>query len=188
MLHEACRQMHAWQMEFPTASPLNISVNLASKQIKEANFIQQIELILAETGLDGSCLKLEITEGTLMEYVEETINTLLQIKAKKIELSIDDFGQGYSSLSYLHRFPIDTLKIDRSFVSLMNSDDNFEIVRTITTLAHTLGMDVIAEGVETSEQLAQLKGLGCEFGQGYFFSKPLNSASTQAMRAANPQW
>ena len=188
VLHEACRQMHAWQMEFPTASPLNISVNLASKQIKEANFIQQIELILAETGLDGSCLKLEITEGTLMEYVEETINTLLQIKAKKIQLSIDDFGQGYSSLSYLHRFPIDTLKIDRSFVSLMNSDDNFEIVRTITTLAHTLGMDVIAEGVETSEQLAQLKGLGCEFGQGYFFSKPLNGGSAQAMIAANPQW
>ena len=188
VLHEACRQMHAWQMEFPTASPLNISVNLASKQIKEANFIQQIELILAETGLDGSCLKLEITEGTLMEYVEETINTLLQIKAKKIQLSIDDFGQGYSSLSYLHRFPIDTLKIDRSFVSLMNSDNNFEIVRTITTLAHTLGMDVIAEGVETSEQLAQLKGLGCEFGQGYFFSKPLNGGSAQAMIAANPQW
>lgn len=188
VLHEACRQMHAWQMEFPTASPLKISVNVASKQIKQANFIQQIEAILAKTGLDGSCLRLEITEGTLMEYVEKTIDTLLQIKAKKIQLSIDDFGLGYSSLSYLHRFPIDTLKIDRSFVSLMNSDNNFEIIRTITTLAHTLGMDVIAEGVETSEQLTQLKGLGCEFGQGYFFSKPLNGASAQAMIAANSQW
>lgn len=189
VLREACRQLIAWQAQFPTACSLKISVNLASKQIKEANFIKQIDSVLAETGLDGSCLKLEITESTLMEYAEETINTLLQIRARNIQLSIDDFGQGYSSLSYLHRFPINTLKIDRSFVSRMNSDDeNLEIVQTITTLAHTLGMDVIAEGVETAEQLAQLRALGCEFGQGYFFSTPLNGASAEAMLAANPQW
>lgn len=189
VLREACRQLFAWQAQFPNLAPLTMSVNLASQQFREPNFINQLDQILAETGLDGGCLKLEITETMLMEYAQETINTLLQIRARKIQLSIDDFGQGYSSLSYLHRFPINTLKIDRSFVSQMNSDDeNFEIVRTITTLAHTLGMDVIAEGVETVEQFAQLRALGCEFGQGYFFSRPLNCASAAAMMAANPQW
>lgn len=158
VLREACRQMNAWQTQLPTLAPLKMSVNLAVQQIKESNFIKQIDQILAETGVDGSYLKLEITESMLMEDVQETINTLLQIRARKIQLSIDDFGQGYSSLSYLHRFPVDTLKIDRSFVSQMNSDDeNFEIVRTITTLAHTLGMDVIAEGVETPNNLLNCK-------------------------------
>lgn len=177
LLREACRQMYAWQIQFPTAFPLTVSVNIAGKQIKEPSFINQIERILTETGLDGNCLKLEITESMLMEDIQETINTLLQIKALNIQLSIDDFGTGYSSFSYLHRFPINTLKIDRSFVSQMNFDrEKLEIVRTITTLAHTLGMDVIAEGVETAEQFAQLQALGCEFGQGYFFSKPLNCA------------
>ena len=182
ILREACRQMRAWQTQFPTLAPLKMSVNLAVQQIKEPKLLNQIDRILAETGLDGSYLKLEITESMLMEDVEETINMLLQIRARKIQVSIDDFGQGYSSLSYLHRFPIDTLKIDRSFVSCMNSDrENFEIVRTISTLAHTLGMDVIAEGVETPEQFARLRTLGCEFGQGYFFSKPLNCELAAAM-------
>lgn len=189
LLREACRQMHAWQIQFPTAFPLKISVNVAGKQIKEPSFINQIERILTETGLDGNCLKLEITESMLMEDIQETINTLLQIKALNIQLSIDDFGTGYSSFSYLHRFPINTLKIDRSFVSQMNFDkEKFEIVRTITSLAHTLGMDVIAEGVETAEQFAQLQALGCEFGQGYFFSKPLNCELTEAMLPVNLQW
>ncbi len=106
-----------------------------------------------------------------------------------IQLSIDDFGTGYSSLSYLRRLPVNNLKIDRSFVSLMKYDnENFEIVKAITTLAHALGMDVTAEGVETVEQFAELKALGCEFGQGYFFSKPLNCASVEAMLSVNPQW
>ena len=189
VLREACRQMHAWQVQFPTASPLKISVNLAGKQIREPNLINQIERILAETGLDGNSLKLELTESMLMDDVQETINTLLQIQAMNIQLSIDDFGTGYSSFSYLHQFPINTLKIDRSFVSQMNSDkEKLEIVQTINTLAHTLGMDVIAEGVETAEQSAQLRTLGCEFGQGYFFSKPLNSALASAMLPVNSQW
>jgi EAL domain-containing protein (putative c-di-GMP-specific phosphodiesterase class I) len=125
----------------------------------------------------------------LLNHTEATINMLLQIRARKIQLSIDDFGKGYSSLSYLHRFPINTLKIDRSFVSQMNFDtENFEIARTITTLAHTLGMDVIAEGVETDRQFAQLKALGCEFGQGYLFSKPLDSKAAESLLIADPQW
>lgn len=189
VLCEACQQLRTWLTKFPALAPLKISVNLTATQIKHINFVDQLELILAENGLDGSCLKLEITETVLVEYVQTNIDTLAKIKAKNIQLSIDDFGQGYSSLSYLNRLPIDTLKIDRSFVSKMNVDnENFEIVRTIITLAHTLGMDVTAEGVETATQLAQLKALGCEFGQGFLFSKPLNSASAEALMSGNAQW
>ena len=189
VLREACRQMHAWQTEFPNLAALNISVNLAGLQIKEPFLIDQIARILAETGLSGSSLKLEITESMLMENVQETIDTLLQIRAMNIQLSIDDFGTGYSSLSYLYRFPVNTLKIDRSFVSRINSNnENFEIVGAIITLAHALGMDVIAEGVETADQFTQLRKLRCESAQGYFFSKPLNCASVTAMLPLNTQW
>ncbi len=189
VLREACRQMHAWQTEFPNLAALNISVNLAGLQIREPFLINQITRILAETGLSGSSLKLEITESMLMENVQETIDTLLQIRAMNIQLSIDDFGTGYSSLSYLHRFPVNTLKIDRSFVSRINSNnENFEIVGAIITLAHALGMDVTAEGVETANQFTQLRKLRCESAQGYFFSKPLNCASVAAMLPLNPQW
>jgi diguanylate cyclase (GGDEF)-like protein/PAS domain S-box-containing protein len=189
VLRQACHQMRTWQENFPTATHLKISVNLASQQIREPKLIEQIDQILTETGLDGSFLRLEITESMLLNHTEATINMLLQIRARKIQLSIDDFGKGYSSLSYLHRFPINTLKIDRSFVSQMNFDtENFEIARTITTLAHTLGMDVIAEGVETDRQFAQLKALGCEFGQGYLFSKPLDSKAAESLLIADPQW
>jgi diguanylate cyclase (GGDEF)-like protein/PAS domain S-box-containing protein len=189
VLYEACRQLRTWQLKFPHATSLKMSVNLASQQIKHSSLLENLNRTLVETGLDGNCLKLEITESMLMDDGEATIELLSQIRAKRIQLSIDDFGQGYSSLSYLHRFPINTIKIDRSFVSNMNSDlENFEIVRTIATLAHTLGMDVVAEGVETAEQLAQLKSLGCEFGQGYFFSKPLDCAATEATISKNPRW
>lgn len=189
VLHQACRQMREWQVNLPLAANLKISVNLASQQIKQARLIEQIDSILTETGLDGSYLKLEITESMLLNHTEATINMLLQIRARKIQLSIDDFGKGYSCLSYLHRFPINTLKIDSHFVGRMNYDpENFEIVRTINTLAHNLGMDVVAEGVETAEQFSQLKALGCEFGQGYFFSKPLDSHAAQMLIEAGSQW
>lgn len=189
VLQAACRQLRAWHIQFPHLMPLKMSVNIAGKQIREPNFLEQIERVLAETGLDGSYLQLEITESTLIEHAQETIHALLEIRSKKIQLSIDDFGQGYSSLSYLHRFPINILKIDRSFVSDMHSNtENYEIIRTITTLAHTLGMDVVAEGAETTEQLSILRALGCEFGQGYLFSRPLNCASATALMSANPQW
>jgi diguanylate cyclase (GGDEF)-like protein/PAS domain S-box-containing protein len=189
VLYEACRQMRFWQIKYASAKSLKISVNLAIQQIKSASLLENLNRILIETGLDGNSLKLEITESMLMDDGDATIDLLSQIRAKRIQISIDDFGKGYSSLSYLHRFPINTIKIDRSFVSCMSSDrENFEIVRTIATLAHTLEMDLVAEGVETFEQLTQLKSLGCEFGQGYFFAKPLDSNAASTMLAEETQW
>ncbi len=192
VLQEACRQLRAWQLTcaqvslgYPLAQPLTVSVNLSGKQFLQPDLLPQIGQILQKTGLDTNSLKLEITESVIIEQTESTTAILLQLRALGIQLYIDDFGTGYSSLSRLHRFPIDCLKIDRSFVSRMESDsENFEIVRTIVTLAHNLGMDVTAEGVETVEQLAQLKSLGCECGQGYLFSKPVDSKGVEAMIGA----
>ncbi|MEP0783228.1 EAL domain-containing protein [Trichocoleus sp. DQ-A1] len=204
VLQEACRQMYVWQKQLVNDSssgvpgnkpltinhqPLTISVNLSSKQFTQPHLAQAIHQILEETGLDAGCLRLEITESAVMENAESAIATLLQLKKLGVQIYIDDFGTGYSSLSYLHRFPIDTLKIDRSFVGRMSSDsENWEIVRTIITLAHNLGLDVVAEGVETAEQLAQLRTLQCEYGQGYFFSRPLDVASVETFMAAEHQW
>lgn len=189
VMRQACHQLRTWQLKFPQAAALKMSVNLASQQIREPKLLAQIDQILAQSGLDGSYLRLEITESMLLNHTAATIDMLSQIRARKIQLSIDDFGKGYSSLSYLHRFPINTLKIDSSFVGRMNSDtENFEIVSTINTLAHNLGMNVVAEGVETAQQYAQLKALGCEFGQGYFFSKPIDSQKAEALILTDLQW
>lgn len=189
ILREACAKMQAWQTQLSTKVPLTISVNLSGKQLTEPDLIEQIDQIIEETGLDSGSLKLEITESILMDNATAATKMLWQLRARNIQLCLDDFGTGYSSLSYLHRFPVNTLKIDRSFVSRMSrNDENLEIVRVIVTLAHTLKMDVIAEGVETQEQLTLLKLLGCEQGQGYFFSKPLDSKAAEALIAQAPQW
>ena len=190
LLEEACQQMQQWQQDYasvPQVSSLKMSINLASQQLQEANFIAKLDQILQETGIDGSSLRLEITESALIEPEGGIQETLQQIKNRNIKLSIDDFGTGYSSLSYLRRFPIDNLKIDRSFVEQMNTDsENLEIVRVILTLAKTLGMDTISEGVETQQQLQQLRALGCEFGQGYLFAKPLTSRVIESMWSNHP--
>ena len=175
VLEEACRQIRAWQEQFPHYPPLQISVNLSSKQFINSKMIEQIRQVMQETRVDPRSLKLEMTESMVMENFDTAIEMLEQLQQLGIELSIDDFGTGYSSLSYLHRFPISTLKIDRSFVSCMNDhNENAEIVRTILMLARSLKMNVVAEGVETKEQLTQLAMLECEYGQGYYFSRPLN--------------
>ncbi|MBA2504299.1 MAG: EAL domain-containing protein [Pyrinomonadaceae bacterium] len=175
VLNEACRQMREWQDTFLFSAPLTMSVNLSGKQFTQPDLIEQISRTLRDTGLDPRSLKLEITESMVMENVETTVEMLQQIRALGVELSIDDFGTGYSSLSYLHRFPINTLKIDRSFVSCMNDNsENFEIVRTIITLARSLEMDVVAEGVESRNQLEQLRNLECDYAQGFLLSQPLN--------------
>ncbi len=176
VLEEACRQIRLWQDEFPQFPPLQISVNLSSKQFINSNLTEQIRRILRETNVQPQSLKLEITESMVMENFETAVEMLEQLRALGLEFSIDDFGTGYSSLSYLHRFPISTLKIDRSFVSSMTgNNENAEIVRTIVMLARSLKMNVVAEGVETRDQLAQLALLECEYGQGYYFSKPLDA-------------
>ena len=179
VLREACQQLRAWQRQFPSDPPLSMSVNLSGRQFSQPDLIDQISQILAETGLDASSLKIEITESAIIENIDAAALMLKRIKALGVRLSLDDFGTGYSSLSYLHRFPIDTLKIDRSFVSRINLPKNAEIVKTILTLASNLGMDVVAEGVETRDQIIQLTGLNCEYVQGYLLSKPIDG---RAMR------
>ncbi len=185
VLAEACRQLKIWQQKLVSVPPietLKISINVASQQFQQPQFIQKLDEVLLATGLNGSCLRLEITESVLVESGGTIQNILAQIKQRKIKLSIDDFGTGYSSLSYLKRFPIDNLKIDRSFIEGMSCDEeSWEIVRTIITLAKTLGMETISEGIETAEQLTQLKNLGCQFGQGYLFAEPLDVQEIELM-------
>ena len=182
VLLQACLQMQRWNARQSPTNPLSISVNLSGRQFTHSNLLEQITQILEVTGLDPRLLKLEITESVVMESVETAAGTLEKLRAIGVELSIDDFGTGYSSLSYLHRLPIDTLKIDRSFVSRMaENNENKEIVRTIIMLAKTLGMGVIAEGVETREQAELLRELGCECVQGFLVSKPLDAESTDRL-------
>jgi len=186
---EACRQLKAWQEMFVMEPPLIVSVNLSGRQFAQADLIEQMEKILEETGLDGRTLKLEITESIAMTDVEATIDLLLRFKALDLQLSIDDFGTGYSSLSYLHRFPTDTIKVDRSFVSRMGDEsEDAHIVQTIVMLGHNLNMSIVAEGVETAEQLAQLRSLKCEYAQGYFFSRPVASSKAEELLKENPRW
>jgi diguanylate cyclase (GGDEF)-like protein/PAS domain S-box-containing protein len=175
VLSKACRQAQQWQREFPRDEQLFISVNLSGKQFTQRDLVEVVERALRESGLPSRCLKLEITETILMENAEVAISMLKRLRTLGVQLGIDDFGTGYSSLSYLHRLPVNTLKVDRSFVGRMDEAAEYrEIVRTIVSLAHTLGLDVVAEGVETAAQWSQLGLLNCEYSQGYFFAQPLS--------------
>ncbi len=176
ILRQACHQMHQWQTDYQDASNLTMNVNISSRQLQSPNFVNMVDAILAETEIDSRCLKLEITESLLLGDDPEVLTTLYALQDRKIQLSLDDFGTGYSSLSYLNRFPIKTLKIDRSFINQMESDpQSYAIVKTMTTLAQTLSMNIVAEGVETSSQAVLLKELQCNSVQGYLFSKPLSA-------------
>ncbi len=185
VLKKACSQMYQWQKQFSVAASLFISVNLSGKQFIQPNLVQVIQNILQFTGLNSSSLKLEITESMVMENIDRAVAMLDNLKRSGIQLSMDDFGTGFSSFSYLHLFSMDTLKVDRSFVSNMNcSSKNFEIVSTIILLAHKLGMDVVAEGIETDIEKMALKNLDCEYGQGYLFAKPLPVTEVNQLLAA----
>lgn len=237
VMYEACRQLREWQLSLAQESSLppayleqlTMSVNVSGVQFTQPGLMAQIDQILTETALNPFCLKLEITETALMEAAEPTTDLLLQLKERQIQVCIDDFGTGYSSLSRLQRLPIDTLKIDRIFVSRMSGSTTktkvrkpaslnknhpylssdltsslqldlqldsqnsseaapMEIVRTCIALAQNLGMDVIAEGVETAEQLDKLRSLECEYGQGYLFSKPVNAETAKSLLISKPQW
>jgi diguanylate cyclase (GGDEF)-like protein/PAS domain S-box-containing protein len=189
VLREACHQLQQWQDLFPRAVALKVNVNLASRQLQAPDLLEQIDRALADSGLSSQFLHLEITESMLMSHTDAVINTLRAIRDRRIQLNLDDFGTGYSSLSYLHRFPLDTLKIDQSFVSRMESNnEDFEIVRTIISLAHILGMTVVAEGIERSAQARQLIRLGCDQGQGYLFSEPLPPEEIITLLTIEPLW
>ncbi|NJN87468.1 MAG: EAL domain-containing protein [Leptolyngbyaceae cyanobacterium SL_7_1] len=192
ILQEAWHQIQVWRQQFIDHPPLSISVNLSPRQFSQELVAQVRGLLNASKLLDDGVeinLKLEITESALMENLDAATALLRELKTLGVQLLIDDFGTGYSSLSYLHRFPIDTMKIDQSFVSRIGSDnDSEEIVRAIVTLAHNLGMNVIAEGVETLDQVIQLRLLGAEYGQGYFFSKPLHNQGAEGLLAIEPHW
>jgi diguanylate cyclase (GGDEF)-like protein len=175
VLRDACKQLHKWQQYSLSNRDLIMSVNLSGKQLMQPDLIERIEEVLCESQINPWHLKLEITETVVMESPQLAAVTLAKLRGLGVRLSIDDFGTGYSSLSYLNRFPVDTLKIDRSFVTSMNeADENLQIVKTIITLAGNLGMQVVAEGVQTEEQLNQLRSLKCEYGQGFYFSQALD--------------
>jgi PAS domain S-box-containing protein len=179
LLSEACQHLRSWQSEFPASPPLTMSVNITAKEFAQPDLANEIRKSLQQTGVDPGCLQLEIVEKIAMADAEQSGLVLAELKALGVRLSIDDFGTGYSSLSRLRQIPVDTLKIDRSFISHMDSDpESREIVRTIIMLAHNLGLMVVAEGTETKEHINLLKQLGCEMAQGYFFSRP---ADGQAM-------
>ncbi len=187
LLQKACRQLGEWNSI--DRRHLTVSLNLSGKHFGEPSLVGRIAEALAENAVDPARLKLEITESALMEDAETTIAMLNRIKETGVKVSIDDFGTGYSSLSYLNRFPIDTLKVDQSFVSEMTlGTENREIVRTVIALATTLGLDTIAEGIETDEQLQLLRKLGCDYGQGYLFSRPVSTVDAESLLHLDSAW
>lgn len=189
ILKRACQQLCKWQWQSPAHRSLFMSVNLSGKQVAVPTLVSDIGEILEETHVEAKYLKLEITESAVMENADMAARLLKRLKALGVQLSIDDFGTGYSSLSYLHRFPVNTLKIDRSFVGRIGeAAENIEIVRTVISLAENMGMEVVAEGIETLSQLTQLRKLKCAYGQGYLFSRPVDAESVSAWISKKPHW
>lgn len=181
VMQTACLQLARWRTTFANCLPLKISINLSAQDLRQTRLVEEIDCILAQTGLEGDAICLEMTESMLIENTCQTIDLLTQLKARKIQISIDDFGTGYSSLNYLHRLPADNLKIDRSFVGQMQPGNrNYQVVNTIIALGEQLELTVVAEGIETLQQLQWLQQLGCQLGQGYLFSKPLTALEIEA--------
>jgi diguanylate cyclase len=178
VLEQACQQLRLWHQQGWT--DLSMSVNLSARQFASSTLLADISRVLTKTAVNPACLKLEITESAIMDNAEMAIALTNELRLRRIQISIDDFGTGYSSLGYLHRFPVDTLKIDRSFVSQIQSEShNYPVINTIITLSRQLGLSVVAEGIETLQQLKWLQQAGCEFGQGYLFSKPLAATAIE---------
>jgi diguanylate cyclase (GGDEF)-like protein len=180
VMREACRQMAEWQRDYPQQPPLSVSVNLSSRELNDPELVSTISGVLQDTGLNPGSLRIEVTEGVILEDHEKTAATLRRLQDLGISLEIDDFGTGYSSLSRLHEFSFSTVKIDRSFVkNLVEETGSAHLVETILLMAKSMGLEAVAEGIETREQLAKLAALGCDFGQGYYFSKPMDNQTTQ---------
>jgi diguanylate cyclase (GGDEF)-like protein len=181
VLHEACRQLRAWEQEFPSSDHLVINVNLSARQCMHPDLLEDVRRILDDTGVHPSRLKLEITEGVVLENSDAVANVLRELRVLGVQLGLDDFGMGYSALSYLQHFPFQTIKIDRTFVNGMREGNNTEIIRAIVSLAAGFAMNVTAEGIETVDQVNRLQELACEFGQGYYFDKPLTREDARAI-------
>jgi len=194
VLRESCKQTRLWQERFPSEPPLWISVNMSGKLFMKSEMVDQLLGILEETGLEPRHLRIEVTENVIMDHVimdhaDLAIRNLMELRALGVQLSIDDFGTGYSSLSYLQRFHYDQLKIDRSFVSQLGSPgESRAIVETILNLANSLGIGVVAEGIETAEQVDRLRQMQCPHGQGYWFSRPLTVPAAEELIASAPTW
>jgi diguanylate cyclase (GGDEF)-like protein/PAS domain S-box-containing protein len=189
VLRQACDQGRLWQERYGRERPLTMSMNLSTQTFTQSDVERTVAEALSATGLPGRLLRLEITESVLMKDVDSVVAVLERVRLREVEFHIDDFGTGYSSLSYLHRLPAEALKIDRSFVGRMGEPgDDGVIVRTIVEMAHNLGRHVIAEGVETPEQLARLRALGCEHAQGYYFARPLPGEDAERLLSSRPRW
>ena len=185
ILEQACRQVMKWSAELGVE--VMVSVNVSIRQIVKDEFLPIVNRVLRETGLPPHLLRLEVTETVLIQNTEETIKLLVNLRNLGIKIGIDDFGTGYSSLAYLHKMPVDVLKIDRSFVNYVaDSEKHMAIVRTIVTLAKSLNLQVVAEGIETAEQLDVLSSMGCQMGQGFFFAKP--GPADQATKMISKSW
>jgi EAL domain-containing protein (putative c-di-GMP-specific phosphodiesterase class I) len=181
MLRAACSQLVTWLVRFPDRADLSINVNMSVRHLRQADIVEQVLQTLAETGLPANHLKLEVTESMLMENADTQVDVLRQLRKIGVGVAIDDFGTGYSSLSYLQRFPIDALKIDRSFIAHETRSDNWEIVRMIIALARDKRALTVAEGVETEDQARDLRNLGCDRAQGYLYGRPLEAEAAEKM-------
>jgi diguanylate cyclase (GGDEF)-like protein len=189
VLAEACRQAKAWQAAYPTHPPLRVSVNLSTKQLQHQRIIRDVSDALEQSGLDPCHLLLEVTESVLMEDTEANIATLGRLKALGVRLALDDFGTGYSSLSYLRRFPVDIVKIDKSFIDgIADGPEASALARAIITLGQTLHLDTVAEGIEHAEQFGELRSLGCNLGQGYHFARPLSVDAVDELLEGSTVW
>jgi predicted signal transduction protein with EAL and GGDEF domain len=185
VLQEACRQLSAWQHAFPMSPPLTMSVNMSAKQLNQTNLVERVAEIIQSSGIAPGSLKLELTESVVMSDAERSRQLFLELKSLGIQLSLDDFGTGYSSLSYLRRLPLDVLKVDRSFVSHMDVDEEKQnIAQIIVMLARTLGLTVIAEGAETEGEVKKLRALECDYVQGYYFHKPMSASAVEEVLCA----
>jgi EAL domain-containing protein (putative c-di-GMP-specific phosphodiesterase class I) len=186
VLRQACRSAVGWRAGGPRSGPL-LGVNLSAQLVTRSGMAAQILAVLEETGLAPSALAVEVTESALMASPHIAAETLAALRDKGVQVFVDDFGTGYSSLAYLTTLPVDRLKIDRSFIAAMNDVNRLRVVRTIATLAHDLGKSLVAEGVETPEQLEALRAMRCEFGQGWLFSRPMDASQAEALLEADAQ-
>jgi diguanylate cyclase (GGDEF)-like protein len=189
VLAEACRQLQVWRQRFARSAPLSMSVNLSVREFTQRSFVSRVEETIRATGIDPKLLRLEITESIAIEDTHRTLEMLAALRHLGVRIYLDDFGTGYSSLGSLHQWPLDAIKIDRTFVTRMHTEPtHLQLVRTVRALASNIGVAAVAEGVETEAQLVTLREIGCEFAQGYLFSKPAPPEEMERLLSADPRW